>query len=98
MNCWPKAFDSSGAIARARISVVPAAGNGTMIFTGRVGQLFCANAGKARNAADAAPAPSTRRRLESKLRFTPSSRSVGVHAGGLDDRAPLGDFGCDELL
>src|SRR3569832_287726 len=41
------------------MSVVPAAANGTMIRTGRLGQADCARAG---NAADAAKAANTSRR------------------------------------
>ena len=35
---------------------------------------------------------------EGGLRSASSTASVGVDAGSLDDRAPLGDFGGDELL
>ena len=42
MNCWPKALVSSGASARARMSVVPPAANGTTMRTGLVGQWLCA--------------------------------------------------------
>src|SRR6188474_797222 len=85
MNCWPNAFDSSGATARARMSVVPPAANGTTILTGFVGQLPCAAAGRtARQARPAASASAAR-------------RSVCINAGSLDDRAELGDLGGDEL-
>jgi hypothetical protein len=49
--------------------VVPAAGNGTMIFTARVGQLPCAAAGNAMDAAHARPAPRTSRRLGVEKEF-----------------------------
>ena len=41
MNCWPKARLSSGAMARANMSVVPPGANGTTMRTVLVGQAPC---------------------------------------------------------
>src|SRR3989442_4381466 len=76
-NCWPKALESSGAIARARMSVVPPGAKGTTILTGLVGQLLCAAAGVAvKIIADNAQRISARRRFCSKESFKGGLRWV----------------------
>src|SRR5512133_3847710 len=73
MNCCPNAFESSGAIARARMSVVPPAGKGTTMRTGLAGQATCANAGAAASAADIAIVVRTNRLLELEYLLTGTS-------------------------
>src|SRR3569832_1391891 len=93
MNVWPNALPSSGAMARARMSVVPPAAKGTTMRTGRFGQLpDCANAGATQEAASAA---SALRRFNT-VRFM--SSSICIDTGSPDDGAPLRDFALHELL
>src|SRR6478609_2648130 len=82
MNCWPNALDSSGAIARARMSVVPPAANGTTMRTGLVGQLLWAQDGAAmRASAVATEAASAVRRLEGEERKEKEVMRAFVHGG-----------------
>src|SRR5678815_4270250 len=61
MKVWPNALPSSGARARARMSVVPPGANGTTIRTGLLGQVAPACA-----KADPAKAPRQRARAAAR--------------------------------
>src|SRR5437867_11630645 len=61
MNGWPNSRDKPSATMRPIASLVPPAGNGTMIFTGLLGHASSADAGPATKSA--AKAPSRERRI-----------------------------------
>src|SRR5215218_3293282 len=68
---WPSDLVSSCATARARMSVVPPAGNGTTMRTGLVGQAACANEDSgSRPVANAMPAARRMRRAGEAGRLT----------------------------
>ena len=92
-NVWPKALESSGAIARAKISVVPAGANGTTMRTCLFGQADCANdkwvaVANAYKKAACAQAASAVRRV----------RLICIFTCSLDHRTPLGNFSCHEFF
>jgi len=42
MTCWPRASEKAGATVRAVMSTLPLGGQGTTIFTARLGKILCA--------------------------------------------------------
>ena len=87
MKGWPNAFCSSGASARARMSVVPPAAKGTTMRTGLLGQAWAdANIGQAGTVATRRATRWRRRvmrcsgRLEGQRRVSamPAARSLGA--------------------
>src|SRR5215475_1819542 len=98
-NGWPSRSDSHGPIRRARMSLEPAGGNGTIMRTGRVGYA-CAQA--KRDTPGSAAAHVARWRKFRRGRFsmffpeilkTASPDLFSLDVRGLKDRPPFFDLG-----